>query len=227
MTADAWVRPNQPWYFELATKVRSPLVASSIEATRTISMSPSPSRRHPRRSAMSFNLKERGAPGVQGNRGCICKTPASNPNIAAERMPPLDVFYRIMLSAGLGAVMGIEREIRRKPAGLRTNILICLGSALFTSVSIHMGDPVHTPDRIAAQIVTGIGFLGAGTILRARGTVHGMTTAATIWVNAGVGMAVGAGQYLAATIATASTIVVLAILGPIEGYFEQRGKRVG
>ena len=140
-------------------------------------------------------------------------------------MPPLDIFYRIALAVGLGAVIGIEREIRRKPAGLRTNILICLGSALFTAVSIHMGDPVRTPDRIAAQIVTGIGFLGAGTILRERGTIHGMTTAATIWVNAGVGMAVGAGEYLMAMIATVSAIVVLAILGPIEAYFEKRGKR--
>src|SRR5947208_6008074 len=127
-----------------------------------------------------------------------------------------------LLAAGLGAAIGLEREYRRKPAGLRTNILIALGSALFTTVSIAMGSPGGTPDRIAAQIVTGIGFLGGGAILRSGVTVHGMTTAATIWVNAAVGMAAGAGQFAMATCATVLTLIVLGVLPPIESYFERR-----
>src|SRR5881397_773477 len=118
-----------------------------------------------------------------------------------------DVPQRLLLAAGLGAVIGLEREYHQKPAGLRTNILIALGSALFTITSLVIGGEAGTPDRISAQIVTGIGFLGGGAILRTRNTVHGMTTAATIWVNAAVGIAVGAGQFALATIATALTLV--------------------
>jgi len=130
---------------------------------------------------------------------------------------------RLLLAAGLGAAIGIEREFRRKPAGLRTNILIALGSALFTMLSIQAANTgLGTPDRIAAQIVTGIGFLGAGVIMRSRGSVHGMTTAATIWVNAGIGMAAGAGQLATASLATAVTLVVLVLLPPVERFFEQR-----
>jgi putative Mg2+ transporter-C (MgtC) family protein len=136
-------------------------------------------------------------------------------------MAPLDLSLRLLLAAGLGAAMGIEREARRKPAGLRTNILIAVGSALFTTISIDLGSPGGTPDRVAAQIVTGIGFLGAGAILHAGRSVHGMTTAATIWVNAAVGMAVGAGQYQMAAIATAITLIVLALLAPIEARFDK------
>jgi len=93
-------------------------------------------------------------------------------------MRPVDVSLRLLLAAGLGAAIGIEREIRQKPAGLRTNILIAVGAALFTTVSMQLGAVASTPDRIAAQIVTGVGFLGAGAILRSGGSVHGMTTAA-------------------------------------------------
>lgn len=131
---------------------------------------------------------------------------------------------RLALAAGLGAAIGIEREIRQKPAGLRTNILIALGAALFTMVSIEIGRDYAgaTPDRIAAQIVTGIGFLGGGAILRSGTNVHGMTTAATIWVNAAIGMAAGAGAFAMASAATVITLVVLALLPPIESYFERR-----
>src|SRR5262249_32715412 len=116
-------------------------------------------------------------------------------------MPPIQLMLRLLLAAGLGAAIGVERELRQKPAGLRTNILIALGSALFTIGSIQIAQQAGgTPDRIAAQIVTGIGFLGAGAILRSRGTIHGMTTAATIWVNAGIGMAAGAGQFAMASL---------------------------
>jgi putative Mg2+ transporter-C (MgtC) family protein len=129
---------------------------------------------------------------------------------------------RLLVAAGLGAAIGLEREYRRKPAGLRTNILIALGSALFTAVSIQLAAAGGTPDRIAAQIVTGVGFLGGGAILRSGKSVLGMTTAATIWVNAAVGMAAGAGQFEMATAATALTLVVLAVLPPIESYFDRR-----
>ncbi len=129
---------------------------------------------------------------------------------------------RLLLAAGLGAAIGLEREIRRKPAGLRTNMLIALGAALFTTVSIDIGATGGTADRIAAQIVTGVGFLGAGAIMRSGRSVHGMTTAATIWVNAAIGITAGAGEFLAATVATVVTLLVLALLGPAENYFEQR-----
>jgi putative Mg2+ transporter-C (MgtC) family protein len=131
---------------------------------------------------------------------------------------------RLLLAAGLGAAIGIERELRQKPAGLRTNILIAVGAALFTMVSIEIAFVYSggTPDRIAAQVVTGIGFLGGGAILRSGTNVHGMTTAATIWVNAAIGMAAGAGGYAMATVATAITLIVLAVLPPIESYFERR-----
>jgi putative Mg2+ transporter-C (MgtC) family protein len=137
-------------------------------------------------------------------------------------MPPLDLMLRLLLAAGLGAAIGVERELHHKSAGLRTNILIAVGSALFTTISIQLAATGGTPDRIAAQIVTGIGFLGAGAILRTGHSVQGMTTAATIWVNAAVGMAAGAGEYAMAAIATAITLVVLMVLPPLEKYFERR-----
>lgn len=129
---------------------------------------------------------------------------------------------RLLLAAGLGGAIGVEREIRKRPAGLRTNILIAVGSALFTALSIEIARSGGTPDRIAAQIVTGVGFLGAGAIMRSGRSIHGMTTAATIWVNAAVGMAAGAGEFLMATMTTVITLIVLAALPPIEAYFEQR-----
>lgn len=135
---------------------------------------------------------------------------------------PFNLTLRLLLAAGLGAAIGLEREWRQKPAGLRTNILIALGSALFTAISIELAHAGGTPDRIAAQIVTGIGFVGAGAILRSGHNVHGMTTAATIWVNAAIGMAAGAAFYAIATAATVVTLIVLAVLPPIESYFERR-----
>lgn len=133
-----------------------------------------------------------------------------------------DHVWRLILAAGLGAAIGLEREYRQKPAGLRTNILIAVGSALFTIVSLEMTKGVADTSRVAGQIVTGIGFLGGGAIMRNRDTVHGMTTAATIWVNAAIGIAAGIGQYAIATFATAMTLVVLVVLPPIEAYFERR-----
>jgi putative Mg2+ transporter-C (MgtC) family protein len=138
-------------------------------------------------------------------------------------MLPADAAWRLLLAAGLGAAIGLEREYRQKPAGLRTNILIALGSALFTIVSSLIGRDVGgTPDRISAQIVTGIGFIGGGAILRSGRTVQGMTTAATVWVNAAIGMAAGAGHFALATVAATLTLLVLGALPPVEAYFERR-----
>ncbi len=135
---------------------------------------------------------------------------------------PFDLTFRLLLATALGAAIGLERELRQKPAGLRTNILIALGSALFTAVSIEIARGGGSPDRISAQVVTGIGFLGAGAILRSGRSVHGMTTAATIWVNAAVGMAAGAALFAIAIAATMVTLIVLAVLPPVESYFERR-----
>jgi putative Mg2+ transporter-C (MgtC) family protein len=137
-------------------------------------------------------------------------------------MSSVDLTLRLLLAAGLGAAIGLEREYRQKPAGLRTNILIAVGATLFTTVSLLSVRSGGSADRIAAQIVTGVGFLGGGAILRGRSTIHGMTTAATIWVNAAIGMTVGVGAYVQAAAATAITLVVLVLLPPIEAYFERR-----
>lgn len=132
---------------------------------------------------------------------------------------------RLALAAALGGAIGLEREYRRKSAGLRTNMLISLGSALFSILSIELGAAAGSPDRIAAQVVTGIGFLGAGAILRSGENVHGLTTAATIWVNAAIGMAAGLGSYTVATVGAAITLVVLALLPAMERFVEKRGNR--
>ena len=131
-------------------------------------------------------------------------------------------FLRLALAAVLGGAIGLEREFHRKPAGLRTNMLISLGSALFAILSVELGAGAGSPDRIAAQVVTGIGFLGAGAILRTGENVHGLTTAATIWVNAAIGMAAGLGSYTVATVSAAITLIVLALLPFMERFFEKR-----
>src|SRR5262249_38357446 len=126
-----------------------------------------------------------------------------------------------LLAASLGALIGFEREFRHKTAGLRTNILIALGSALFTVVSFEFGKG-GDPARIAAQIVTGIGFLGAGAVIRTDVGVQGLTTAATVWVNAAVGMAAGAGKFRMALIGAAVPLLVPLVLPPIEAAFDRR-----
>jgi len=125
---------------------------------------------------------------------------------------------RLVLAAILGGVIGIEREMKHRPAGLRTNLFICFGAAMFTLLSDdlaaqHIGD--HT--RIAAQIIPGIGFIGAGSIIHSRGDlVTGITSAATLFVVASVGMAVGGGLYLTAIFATVLIIICLLLLGNAE-----------
>jgi len=122
---------------------------------------------------------------------------------------PNDVLS-IILAVVLGAAIGLERELRHKAAGLRTNVLICLGAAVFTIISKRMAaGQQDSLTRIAAQIVTGVGFLGAGAIIVDRAGIHGLTTAATIWLVASIGMACGAGLY---SLAIVSTIIAIAVL---------------
>lgn len=125
---------------------------------------------------------------------------------------------RLCLAGAAGGIIGLERELHDKPAGFRTNILICLGAALFTMVSQQLGSADNHSDitRIAAQVVSGVGFLGAGAIIQSRGTVIGLTTAATIWTVASVGMAFGAGLYLLGSAGTILAVVTLLTLSPIE-----------
>jgi len=134
----------------------------------------------------------------------------------------LDLLFRLVLAAVLGGAIGLEREIRGKAAGFRTNLLICVGAALLMELSIGVGalvDPAQTnadPARIAAQIVSGIGFLGAGTIIQSRGSVVGLTTAATLWVVAAIGMAVGARAYVEAVGTTILVFIALIALSRVE-----------
>lgn len=127
---------------------------------------------------------------------------------------------RLVLAALLGGLIGLDREVKHRPAGLRTNMFICFGAALFTVLSDvlageHTGD--HT--RIAAQIIPGIGFIGAGSILHTRGLTTGLTTAATLFVVASVGMATGGGLYLTAIFSTAVVLLSLFALGHLEETF--------
>jgi putative Mg2+ transporter-C (MgtC) family protein len=139
----------------------------------------------------------------------------------------IELGQRLLLAALLGGMLGFERELRQKSAGLRTNILIAVGAALFTVMSYELAEgPVADPSRVAAQIVTGIGFLGAGAIMRTGSGVQGLTTAATVWVNAAVGVAAGGGEYRLASIATAVTLLALLLLHPVEALIDKHvGKR--
>jgi putative Mg2+ transporter-C (MgtC) family protein len=124
----------------------------------------------------------------------------------------LEMVLRLLLSAALGACIGYQRERAHKPAGLRTHILISMGSALFTVVSVFgFGSQGVDASRIAAGVVTGVGFIGAGVIFRGmRGdAIMGITTAASVWVSAAVGLAAGAGMYIVAPVVTLITVVVL------------------
>jgi putative Mg2+ transporter-C (MgtC) family protein len=116
-----------------------------------------------------------------------------------------------------GAIIGIERELKRKPAGFRTNILICLGASIYTAVGLLLqgGEGVDAT-RIAAQVVTGIGFLGAGSIIQSGGSVKGLTTAATIWVVASIGILSGAGFPVLAIMSAVLVLMTLAVLGRVE-----------
>ena len=122
----------------------------------------------------------------------------------------IEMVLRLLLAAALGASIGYQRARAGKPAGLRDYTLICLGAALFTVASIYGFGTAVNPSRVAAGIVTGIGFLGAGAIIRReQGVVAGLTTAATIWVVAAIGLAAGAGLYVVSAVTTAIALVVL------------------
>jgi putative Mg2+ transporter-C (MgtC) family protein len=131
-----------------------------------------------------------------------------------------DLAVRMVIAAALGAAIGLEREIHEHPAGMRTHLLVALGSAIFTVLSIYGFDgivaagvsPAVDPTRIAAQVVSGIGFLGAGAILKYGTSIRGLTTAASLWTAAAVGMAAGAGEWLVAAV---GTLIVIFSLWPL------------
>lgn len=128
---------------------------------------------------------------------------------------------RLLVATGLGGAIGLERELKHRPAGLRTNIMICFGAAMFTILSDRLAGPeVADRTRIAAQIITGIGFIGAGTILHEKGSVSGLTSAATIFVTAGIGMAAGGGLFQTGFFATVLVVLSLIFLGEIERRFD-------
>src|SRR5437764_4608282 len=122
---------------------------------------------------------------------------------------------RLLLAAALGGIIGLERELKQRPAGLRTNMFICFGAAMFTILSAEIAPPGDSA-RIAAQIIPGIGFIGAGSILHSKGGVTGLTTAATLFVVASIGMATGAGFYLPAVFASLLILLALQFLGWVE-----------
>lgn len=141
-----------------------------------------------------------------------------------------EIIIRLLVSAVLGSVVGMERERLNWVAGLRTHMLVCVGSALIMMVSMHgfhdvLGKPdvILDPSRVAAQVVSGIGFLGAGTIFFWRKEVlRGLTTAAALWAVAGIGLAIGGGMYFAGIATTALALIILAFLKPIEKFFFKR-----
>ena len=146
---------------------------------------------------------------------------AHNPTLTVGAQVELAV--RLILGLGLGAIIGFERELHLQPAGFRTHSLVSLGAALFAIISGYgYGGAAVDPTRITAQIVSGIGFIGAGTILQYRGHVRGLTTAASLWSVAAIGTAAGTGLYVLAVLGTALILVVLALLDRVEAYARRR-----
>jgi uncharacterized membrane protein YhiD involved in acid resistance len=131
----------------------------------------------------------------------------------------VELALRLIAGLGLGAIIGFERELHRQPAGFRTHSLVSLGAALFAIISGYgYGGAAIDPTRITAQIVSGIGFIGAGTILQYRGHIRGLTTAASLWSVAAIGTAKGTGLYVLAVLGTALILVVLSVLDRVEAY---------
>lgn len=130
-----------------------------------------------------------------------------------------EIAFRLLLSFLIGTVLGIEREYRSKAAGLRTMIVICLGSTIFTEISLSIGG--DSPDRIASTIITGIGFLGAGVIFKDGLTISGITTATTIWISAALGMAVGAGEYFIAVVSSIAVLLVLTVFEKVKMWISE------
>ena len=143
-----------------------------------------------------------------------------------------DFITRISVILVLSLLIGLDREMRHKPAGTKTHILVGMGSTLFMMVSLYVyyqykGTTQVDPGRIAAQVVTGIGFLGAGTIIQSQGSVRGLTTAASLWATAAIGLAVGAGMILEAIIVTAAILIVFLVVNKIAHAIEVEVETVG
>ena len=135
----------------------------------------------------------------------------------------LELALRLAVGLALGALIGFERELHSQPAGFRTHSVVALGAAIFTVVSAFGFEGIGAdPTRIAAQIVSGIGFIGAGTIIQARGQIRGLTTAASLWSVAGIGMAAGAALYWVAVIGTVLMLVILSLFDRAESYARRR-----
>jgi putative Mg2+ transporter-C (MgtC) family protein len=153
-----------------------------------------------------------------------------------DMLPDWEIMLRLLVAAGLGSLIGLERERLLWTAGIRTHMVVCVGACLIMMVSsfgfadilgANSNNVVLDPSRVAAQVVSGIGFLGAGSILLRGSVVRGLTTAASIWTVAGIGLAVGGGLYFAATSATAIILVILAGLKPIEEAYRARHQACG
>ncbi len=142
------------------------------------------------------------------------------------------IVFRLVFAAILGGVIGIEREVKNRPAGFRTHVLVTLGSTLIMLISIDgfyvLGSQakVGDPYRLAAQVVSGIGFLGAGTIMRNGNNINGLTTAASLWVSAGIGLAIGTGYYLGAIVATVIVLTTLMAMGLNDGLIKKKYKNL-
>jgi len=134
---------------------------------------------------------------------------------------PDDFIWKLLLALLIGGIIGAEREFRSKSAGFRTLTLICVGATLFTIMSEIIGGPKGTPDRIASNVVVGIGFVGAGVIFKGDNRVNGITTAALIWVTAALGMVIGAGYMLAAIVGCVLVLSVLVIFTVFEGWIDR------
>lgn len=145
-----------------------------------------------------------------------------------NNMEIIELLLKLVLAVALGGIIGLEREAMQKPAGLRTNIIVCITSTMMMAVAAMLvqakGGNVDSLVRMAAGMMTGIGFLGAGTIIQSRGTVAGLTTASTLWLVAGLGLAIGAGYYLPALIFTALTVGTLTLFLQVEKAFHRRNQ---
>jgi putative Mg2+ transporter-C (MgtC) family protein len=142
-------------------------------------------------------------------------------------MSPWDIIIRLVMSTLLGGAIGLERESLNRPAGFRTHILVCIGSTLIMLLSFHIfeefvGRTNLDPARLSAQVISGIGFLGAGTILKEGLTVKGLTTAASLWTVAGIGLAIGAGFYIGAITTTFIVFLTLVFFSRVEGFIVSR-----
>ncbi|MBT4792853.1 MAG: MgtC/SapB family protein [Halobacteriovoraceae bacterium] len=153
-----------------------------------------------------------------------------NTTVHLELFGEVSIYFglgvQIMFALVLGGIVGYDREVKMKAAGFKTNIMICIGATIYTTMSMlnldtHSIGSVIDPNRVSAQIVSGIGFLGAGAIIQGRGSVTGLTTAATIWVVAAIGYTIGVGYPIVATMFSITVLVVLRMLNPINKFIEK------